>query len=114
MLIGRGSTSCGLDGLRRRMRAGLWVFLLVAPGVAAADAVEQGRTLALHWCTGCHLVEADQPGGDAGPPFASLATTRSESALRAWLFEPHPPMPDLQLTAAEIDAILAYLRSFEN
>ena len=32
-------------------------------------------------------------------------------SLVAWLFEPHPPMPDLQLSPAEFRDIAAYVMS---
>lgn len=81
---------------------------LAAP--AAADA-ERGAELARRWCTPCHVVAPDEPGGDAGPSFMAMRVGRSEPGLRAWLFRPHPPMPDLNLAADEIEAILAYIRA---
>ncbi|HUF56609.1 MAG TPA: cytochrome c [Thermohalobaculum sp.] len=92
----------------------IWITLTLAlaglAAPAAADA-ERGAELARRWCTPCHVVAADEPGGDAGPSFMAMRAGRSEPGLRAWLFQPHPPMPDLALTAAEIDAILAYIRA---
>ena len=85
--------------------------LVVLPAAASAELAERGRELALHWCVDCHVVATGEPGGDAGPSFPSLQARRSEPGLRAWLFQPHPPMPDLLLTADEIDALLAYIRS---
>jgi len=35
----------------------------------------------------------------------------SRGALEAWLSTPHPTMPDMNLTRAEIDALIAYLRA---
>ena len=95
------------------MRALLALGLLVAPALAdAADPrVERGAALAERWCTPCHVVAPGSPGGDAGPPFTAMRVGRSEPGLRAWLFQPHPPMPDLELTGDEIDAILAYIRT---
>ena len=81
---------------------------LAAP--SAADA-ERGAELARRWCTPCHVVAPDEAGGDAGPSFMAMRAGRTEPGLRAWLFQPHPPMPDLNLTADEIDAILAYIRA---
>ena len=52
-------------------------------------------------------------GGDAGPPFAVIAETAADRTddLRAWLADPHPPMPNLSLTNFEIDDLLAYIGS---
>lgn len=84
----------------------------ISPGLAlAADDAARGEALALRWCTDCHVVASDEPGGDAGPAFQTLSLERTEPGLRAWLFQPHPPMPDLNLTADEVDAIMAYIRS---
>ncbi len=33
--------------------------------------------------------------------------------LRAWLADPHPPMPKFDLTRAETDAIIAYIGSLK-
>lgn len=85
--------------------------LVLLPAAASAQQAERGRELALHWCVDCHVVAPGVAGGDAGPSFASMQARRSEPGLRAWLFQPHPPMPDLLLTADEIDALLAYIRT---
>ena len=52
-------------------------------------------------------------GGDGAPPFAMVADTAAERTddLRAWLADPHPPMPNLSLTRWEIDDLLAYIES---
>lgn len=84
-------------------------------GASAAD-VEQGKTLAAQWCSSCHLISADQAaGGDAAPPFSVIAETAADRAneLQAWLADPHPPMPNLNLTVREIDDLLAYIESLD-
>lgn len=97
------------------MRALAVLGLALIPGLAAAadmnPQAERGRELALRWCTECHVIAPDAPGGDAGPAFTSFRAALSEPGLRAWLFQPHPPMPDLNLSGDEIDAILAYIRT---
>lgn len=93
------------------MRAAATLALALLPVVAGAGETDVGRELALRWCTACHIVAPNEPGGDAGPAFDTLTGERTEAALRAWLFEPHPPMPDLKLTAREIDALVAYIGS---
>ncbi|MBX6322450.1 MAG: cytochrome c [Rhodospirillaceae bacterium] len=82
---------------------------------AQAPNIVEGRALARQWCSSCHQVE---PGGvmtDAAPSFASLANDPdlTPERLRGWLFDPHPPMPDFNLTYHEIRAIEAYLESLK-
>jgi mono/diheme cytochrome c family protein len=76
---------------------------------------DNGLKLARQWCTPCHVVEPAGRGGDAGPPFAEIANwpERTPQTLRAWLNDPHPPMPNLGLTRTEIDDIIVYLASLQ-
>jgi len=80
-------------------------------GMAQEPDLERGRDLAIRWCSDCHLVGPDGPGGDVAPAFASLARARSDDGLRAWIAEPHPPMPQLDISAMAVDEIAAYIRS---
>ncbi|MCL5777453.1 cytochrome c [Limibaculum sp. FT325] len=82
-----------------------------APAMAQEPDIGRGRELAVRWCSDCHLVGADAPGGDAGPAFATLARQRSDEGLRAWIAEPHPPMPQMDISARAVDEISAYIRS---
>ena len=84
---------------------------ILSIGASAAD-IKKGEKLAKQWCRECHLVGGDQAaGGDTAPTFASIAETAAERTdeLRAWLADPHPPMPNLSLTRQEIDDLLAYI-----
>jgi mono/diheme cytochrome c family protein len=79
---------------------------------ALADDTAAGESLARRWCAACHVVAADQTAaGDAAPSFRSIANdpARTEGWLRAWLADPHPPMPNPGLSADQIDAVIAYL-----
>ena len=91
--------------------------LLVPAAVAAQDTGDpaKGVMLARTWCAGCHVVEPGGRGTDTAPPFMTIANDpkRSPDALRAWLTRPHPPMPNMNLTRAEIDDVVAYLRSLK-
>jgi cytochrome c len=83
-----------------------------APARAAGDVVA-GHTLAQVWCSSCHLVDQAGQGRDTAPPFATIAN-RSDADrrwLRGWLTEPHPPMPNFNLSRRQIDDIVAYLDS---
>ncbi|MEQ8195881.1 MAG: hypothetical protein RIB59_15475 [Rhodospirillales bacterium] len=102
------------------IRSCAWMLLTAAgllPGLAPAQASDPsvGRMIAQKWCSSCHLVE---PGGktiDAAPSFAMIANNEryTESRLRGWIFAPHPPMPQIQLTKTQTDAIIAYILSMK-
>ncbi len=110
----------GADG-GELMRALVVLCLVTLPGIAGAQSTtseearqaERGRELAVRWCSDCHVVARGEPGGDIGPAFPSLNDERTEPGLRAWLFQPHPPMPDLHLGAEEVDALMAYVRTLK-
>ena len=91
--------------------------LLATSAAAMAADVGQGKKLADEWCSSCHLVGPGQTrSGDAAPTFASIATGayEREDDLRAWLADPHPPMPNLNLTVYEIEDVLAYIESLRD
>ncbi|MCL4134495.1 UNVERIFIED_CONTAM: hypothetical protein GTU68_046519 [Idotea baltica] len=81
----------------------------VTPSIA--DDAERGRQLAERWCTSCHVVVDDVPGGTIGPAFEVVVPLRgrSDAQLKAWLALPHEPMPDFGLSAREINDIVAYI-----
>ncbi len=83
-----------------------------ATGSAAGDGA-MGLLLARNWCARCHLVEPDGLGTDTAKPFEAMARDSAYGPERmgAWLLEPHPPMPDFNLTRGEIAAIMDYLDS---
>ena len=99
-----------------RFAAVLMCAVLVAVSIGtqghAADA-QDGYRLAKQWCTSCHIVGPNEAGSDAARPFASIANDPqfTEDGIRAWLADPHPPMPNLNLSRMEVDWIVAYLRS---
>ena len=74
---------------------------------------EAGRDIVRSWCTACHVVDLEGTGADAGPPLPALLAGKQRSAdqIRGWLADPHPPMPNLNLSRQEIEDILAYLES---
>jgi mono/diheme cytochrome c family protein len=91
-------------------------FMGVAVASFSATAADRraGEKLARQWCSSCHLIGAAQnAGGDAAPPFALIAESAAERTddLEAWLADPHPPMPDLNLSRFEIDDLLAHIES---
>lgn len=86
--------------------------LVALPALAEGDARE-GRRLAQQWCTSCHVVGINTRGPDTAPPFAALASDplRTETYLKTWIANPHPPMPNFNLGRGEIDDLVAYIRS---
>ena len=96
------------------MAAAIAIQVLIGgTGAAQASEAREGYDLARQWCTSCHIIAPGQAGSDAAPPFSSIANRAafSEDGLRAWLADPHPPMPNLNLSRHEIDRVIAYLRS---
>ena len=68
-------------------------------GAFAADAAK-GEVIAKRWCAACHLVTPDQTRANSdAPSFAAIAhKITSSKALTAFLMDPHPIMPDMNLT----------------
>lgn len=83
------------------------------PARAAGDAFE-GEKLARTWCAACHVVADDQQrGSEAVPSFAAIAASpgRDEESLTVFLVDPHPKMPDMNLSTREIADLVAYILS---
>ncbi len=104
-------------------RAALFLRLAaVAVGLcasyASADArpadASQGEKLAKRWCASCHIVANDQKqGADNVPTFAAIAKKPgfSASKIARFLMDPHPKMPDMQLSRDETKDLGAYIAS---
>jgi mono/diheme cytochrome c family protein len=92
------------------MRRLLSLPLLVVAGPAfAAGDPTAGEALTQRWCSGCH------GSTDAAPTLSEAVNRpeRREGTLKAWLTDPHPPMPNLSLSRAQIDDVVAYLASLQ-
>ena len=82
-----------------------------------ANALEnpaKGKALAGQWCSSCHLVTPDQTSASAdAPPFMTIAKRSDEEfeRLSVFLLDPHPKMPNFNLSRQEITDLLAYIRS---
>lgn len=94
---------------------GVALLLLGATSAGAEDEIVRGGELAKRWCADCHVIAPNGPGGDAGPPFVSVADRigQTEGELQVWLADPHPPMPDPVLAAPEYRALAAYIMSLK-
>jgi mono/diheme cytochrome c family protein len=85
----------------------------LAPVGALAD-IADGERLARQWCANCHVIDGSGPSNSLpqGPPsFRVAAGHLNPAELRAFLTRPHGQMPDLSLTRAEIDDLIAYIES---
>lgn len=74
----------------------------------------RGRAFALRLCSSCHLVDGSGKSAPEGiGTFRGIANRPGQSADRISnvLILPHIPMPDTQLTRAEIQDIIAYLET---
>ena len=77
--------------------------MAVAAPASAADAAK-GEVLAKRWCAACHIVATDQQRGSTqAPAFSTIADRPNFDASKVALFllDPHPKMPDMNLTRAE-------------
>jgi mono/diheme cytochrome c family protein len=97
-----------------RVAAASMVGLLMAavqagPGWSADAAV--GRIYAERLCSSCHAIGTR--GSDMVPPLETVANlpARNDVWFRAFLRNPHPPMPPLDLSTVDVDDLVAYLMS---
>lgn len=99
------------------MRCTAFAFALSAglsKGAAMPADAAHGEQLARRWCAACHIVAADQTrGADNVPAFASIAKMPGFSVenIAQFLMDPHPKMPDMQLTRDEAKDLGAYIAS---
>ncbi|MGE0702005.1 MAG: c-type cytochrome [Hyphomicrobiaceae bacterium] len=99
--------------------------LLLAITVGASGAVAQGAPsqpadglqIATKLCASCHIVDADGKGTARAdvPPFKAIANGPhgAPERLAAAIILPHPEMPGIALTRAEIRAVIDYIRSLK-
>jgi cytochrome c len=108
--------------MKTKSALAIWLFGIIAATnpasaqVGLADAT-RGQELASRLCSGCHIVSpgsASTANADI-PTFAAIAG-RADSTperLAGRIIIPHPPMPNTQLTIAEIRDIIAYIISLK-
>ena len=82
------------------------------PGAKQYGNAEHGKEIVSMWCVSCH--KAGPTADDRIPPLAALAARpkQTEGAIRAFLMQPHKPMPPLELSTQQIEDIIVYLRTF--
>jgi mono/diheme cytochrome c family protein len=89
-----------------------------ASASALADPADpaRGENLARHWCAACHIVADDQAhGADNVPTFAAIADKPGfePGALARFLQDPHPKMPDMQISKTESADLAAYIATLK-
>lgn len=99
-----------------------WVLAAALLGMAAQSGAAAdratGKTLAQKLCVNCHIVA---PGENAAPvtagvpSFAAIAAKPEQTAEKvgAFILNPHPPMPEVQLTNRERGDLAAYIMSLK-
>jgi cytochrome c oxidase subunit II len=106
-----------------------WLRKQSAPAAAAtSSAARQGRRVFLSGaCSSCHTIRGTGATGYLGPDLTHLASRttlagltipNTRSYLSRWIvdsqhFKPGNEMPDLQLTGAQLHALVAYLESLK-
>jgi mono/diheme cytochrome c family protein len=95
----------------------LGLFSIAGP--AAAQDVGNpatGRELATQWCSDCHDVGPSGQGARGrAPALAEVARMQSATALSLSVFlrTSHPSMPNVMLSPAQSDDIVAYILSLK-
>lgn len=104
------------------MQIALWALLgcvfasLATVPALALDDVRNGERLATQWCASCHVIKEDQTIASADvPPFAEIAKRHSSQLdqLSTFLLDPHPVMPNYNLSRKETLDLVAYIRSLK-
>jgi len=86
------------------------------PANAPTRDADHGQTLVNRWCVSCHLAGTDQKQATTdAPPFAGIAKRSDFDAakLAFFLLDPHPKMPDMQLSRDEASDIAAYIATLK-
>jgi mono/diheme cytochrome c family protein len=104
------------DRISCTLLVGCCVFSAVLGSLARAADADDGKALADRWCSSCHVVDHEQKRAtDQAPPFASIARMPAFDAnkLAFLLLKPHPNMPSLSLSRAEIADIAQYIATLK-
>jgi cytochrome c len=70
-----------------------------------------GRDLAGHWCGNCHRIDGGPPARTGVSTFEQVARLPSTTALslRVFLRTSHADMPNIQMSDADADDLIAYI-----
>lgn len=97
--------------------AAVGLYLIFVPSSGTLADSENGRRLADHWCSACHVVATGQRHARADvPPFSSIARGPDFNAqqLAFFLLLPHPKMPSMSLSRSEATDITDYIKQLRN
>jgi mono/diheme cytochrome c family protein len=94
------------------------VALAALPGAAQAADEANGKALGQRLCVNCHVVIPGEasPGMTAGvPSFKEIARKPNQTSAKIQdrMLNPHPPMPQVQLTNKERADLAAYILSLK-
>ena len=104
--------------LSNRMLMVAALLTLAGSSALAADRAAEGKVIAERWCAACHQISLEQTTASVDVPsfmtIAKLGTMTDDlAALEGFLSNPHPVMPDLNLTRQEIRDLVAYISSLK-
>ncbi|MEC9368363.1 MAG: c-type cytochrome [Pseudomonadota bacterium] len=96
--------------------AAIGLIAAVAPALAqdlpGQPSAARGEVLANKSCLVCHIPKVPTPGAPVKvdvPTFPEIAMRQDAAGIKAMLINPRHPMPQIQLTQAEMDDIAAYV-----
>ena len=91
-------------------------LLLSPPGTSLAADVGPGLKLANRLCSECHIIEDNKIAVDTDVPSFEEIANQSEfdpEELHSFLDKPHP-MPNMDLSSAEVRDLARYISSLKN
>jgi mono/diheme cytochrome c family protein len=105
--------------MRHAIAVSLAILTMMTAALAQSPALgpgrgdpARGRVIAGAWCSSCHVVAPDQARGVSDvPTFSSIAQRLPTDldVLAAFVANPHPPMPNLDLSRQDIRDVLSYI-----
>jgi len=96
----------------------LTAALLSSVAQAAAENPEQGKRLALTYCSRCHAIDKVSPSPlKIAPPFRTLheryPVEMLQEALAEGIVTGHPTMPQFAFDADQVGDFIAFLKTLE-
>jgi len=81
------------------------------PAALPSGNADAGKRLVLNSCSTCHAPMGTTHASDQAPPLSFLAHDNKADPrwVRAWLMDPHPPMPNIMLSRQQVADVMAYL-----
>jgi mono/diheme cytochrome c family protein len=91
--------------------------LACAESMPAQEQIAAGKALAQLQCSSCHAGTGKGSGTDTAPSFVAVASSRSPDFLDAYLkgfpTKRHSTMPPVDLTNAQVEALVAFIASLK-